>query len=353
LQFTSEQFRAFLFSRQLKHAIKTAIAAIICLILYKSFYLPKGYWAVLTAIAVMQSTADTGSLESTWRISLQRLLGTMTGAIIGLSIHVLIYPNYWQLIIILFFLIIAGVYLAYLWPSMKTAGVTAVIILLFAGHQPMSHNYAVLRALEILLGAMVALMVSVLIWPQRMHQYLYKNYLQNMRRTLDLFQAVAKSFSSRKPLSTEQSEAMRDLLTTVDGEKVHLDHLMKSRKLLISNILLQQIRLLKNIKTISKSIDDLPEVYYTDVSQMKVTQKVLFIIDKALSAVVENQPLGDLLKTIEAISYEYDLAFEDYLARKYVEHLNMIESYAIVSLSISLKKMLDLVAELLKSKLII
>lgn len=345
----NNSLRNFLFSRQLKHAIKTAIAAVICLILYKSFNLPKGYWAVLTAIAVMQSTADTGSLESTWRISLQRLLGTMAGAIVGLAIHVLFYPGYTELIFIIFFLIVAGVYLTYLFPSMKLAGVTAVIVLLFAGHQPMSHNYAILRALEILLGAIVALVVSVAVWPQRMHQYLYKNYLKHMKQILDLFQAVQKAFSGHHGLTDEQSEAMSELLNEVDGEKIHLDDLMKSRRVRITNLLSRQIRLLKNIKVISRGIGDLPDDYYEDKRLMKVTQRAFFLIEKGLLVVVENNPTKDLLDQFEQTCLEYEAAFNAYRAKKYFEKLTMDESYAVMSLSITIKKMLDLVVELLKS----
>lgn len=350
LQLTSQSFRNFLFSRQLKHAIKTAIAAVICLILYKSFHMPKGYWAVLTAIAVMQSTADTGSLESTWRLSFQRLFGTMVGAIIGLSIHVLINPDYAQLVYIVFFLIVMGVYATYLWPSLKLAGVTAVIILLFAGHQPMSHNYAVLRAFEILLGAVIALIVSMTIWPQRMHQYLYKNYLKHMKQILDLFQVVQQSFAGHHAFTTEQERAVSDLLEEVDGEKVHLDHLLKSRKLFIANSLTRQIRLLKNIKMISKSIGDLPEDYYEDTPLMKITQKVFFLIDRGLLAIVVDHPLDDLLDKFDEVNRQYESAFENYRANKYFEHMSMAQSFAVVSLSIAVKKMLDLVSELIKSR---
>ena len=57
---------------------------------------------MITAIVVMQSTADTGSLESTLRLAWQRLIGTMTGAILALVIHVLFQPTYIELIFIIF-----------------------------------------------------------------------------------------------------------------------------------------------------------------------------------------------------------------------------------------------------------
>ena len=345
----TQKFYDFLASRQFKHAVKTAIATVICLVLYRSWHLPKGYWAVFTAIAVMQATADTSSLESAWKTSLDRLIGTMTGAIIGLSIHVLFYPDYWQLVSMVFVLIMVGVCITYVWPSMKLAGLTAVIVLLFAGHEPMTQNYAVLRAFEILLGAVVALTVSITIFPQRMHQYLFKNYKKHMKQIVDLFQVIEKAFGTKHALSIEQIDAMSELLDKVAKEKSHIDHLTRSRRLLISQILATQIRLLKNIKTIAKSIGILPFDYYEDSSLMKVTQKAFFLIDQALSGIVANDSLESLLDQFEPLSDEYDQAFEVYRLKKHFEKLTMNESYAVVSLSIAIKKMLDLLCELSKT----
>ncbi len=345
----TEKFYGFLASRQFKHAVKTAIATVICLVLYRSLDLPKGYWAVFTAIAVMQATADTSSLEGAWKTSLDRLIGTMTGALVGLGIHVLIYPDYWQLVSIVFILIMVGVCITYVWPSMKLAGLTAVIVLLFAGHEPMTQNYAVLRAFEILLGAVVALTVSITIFPQRMHQYLFKNYRKHLKQILDLFQAIEKSFGNKHLLSTEQINAMTELLDKIAKEKSHIDHLTRSRRLLITQILANQVRLLKNIKAIGKSIGALPLDYYEDSSLMKVTQKIFFLIDQSLSAMVADTSLDEFLNQFEPLSDEYDQAFEDYKSKKYFDKLTMKESYAVVSLSIALKKMLDLLSELLKT----
>ena len=185
----------------------------------------------------------------------------MTGAILGLSIHVLFQPTYLELIFIVFALIVLGVCVTYFWSSMKLAGVTAVLVLLFAGHQPMSQNVAMLRGFEILIGALVALIVSVCIWPRRMHQYLFKNYLNHMQQILIYFMELEVAFFDRVVLPESDIKRISKLLEVVDKEKAHLNNLMRTRRLTVASILTRQIRLLKNIKLISKSIGAIPSSY--------------------------------------------------------------------------------------------
>jgi hypothetical protein len=66
---------------------------------------------------------------------------------------------------------------------------------------------------------------------------------------------------------------------------------------------------------------------------------------------LNDDSLENFLGQLDPLSDEYDHAFEAYKAKKYFDTLTMNESYAVVSLSIALKKMLDLLSELLKTTL--
>ena len=62
----------------LRHATRMTVAAILAFAAAWAFALPENYWAVISAIVVME-----GSLGGTLGASLDRLMATMAGAIVG------------------------------------------------------------------------------------------------------------------------------------------------------------------------------------------------------------------------------------------------------------------------------
>jgi uncharacterized membrane protein YgaE (UPF0421/DUF939 family) len=62
----------------LRHAIKTGVAAVVCLYLADLFRLPQGYWAAVSAVIVLQS-----SVGATVNASLSRFADTAIGAVLG------------------------------------------------------------------------------------------------------------------------------------------------------------------------------------------------------------------------------------------------------------------------------
>jgi uncharacterized membrane protein YccC len=62
----------------LKHSLRTAIAAVVSLLVARLFRLPETYWAAISTLIVMQS-----NLGAALPISAQRFIGTAVGAIFG------------------------------------------------------------------------------------------------------------------------------------------------------------------------------------------------------------------------------------------------------------------------------
>jgi uncharacterized membrane protein YgaE (UPF0421/DUF939 family) len=143
-----------------KHAVKTAIAAGLCLALVRVLKLEQGYWACVSTIVVMQSE-KTATLVA----SRDRLVGTAIGALVGWgtayvwSGHLIIYA--------------LAVLMCMMAPEMiglkgagKLAGVAVTIILLVpstASHWVVARN----RFLEVSFGIVVALVVSQVLWRDR------------------------------------------------------------------------------------------------------------------------------------------------------------------------------------------
>jgi uncharacterized membrane protein YgaE (UPF0421/DUF939 family) len=62
----------------LEHSARTAVAAVVSLLVARLFRLPEAYWASISTLIVMQST-----LGASLPISAQRLAGTAMGVIFG------------------------------------------------------------------------------------------------------------------------------------------------------------------------------------------------------------------------------------------------------------------------------
>jgi uncharacterized membrane protein YccC len=140
-----------------RHAVKTAIAAGICLVLVRLLGFKQGYWACISTIVVMQS--ETGA---TLAASRDRLAGTAIGALVGWGTaylwhgHVLAYA-------VAVLLCMALLDLMGLKGAGRLAGVAATIVLLV----PSTATHAVVawdRFLEVSFGIVVALVVSQAVW---------------------------------------------------------------------------------------------------------------------------------------------------------------------------------------------
>src|SRR5689334_1215289 len=78
---------------EIRHGLRITIAGVLSFALAQALGLPQGYWAVFTAVLVVQ-----GSVGGSWKASVDRLLGTLLGAVYGAVIATLIpHDNVWML----------------------------------------------------------------------------------------------------------------------------------------------------------------------------------------------------------------------------------------------------------------
>lgn len=156
-----------LFSRkaEARHALRVTVAALAAFLLAKAFALPQGYWAVFTAVIVVQT-----SIGGTLSASIDRMIGTVAGAAVG---AVLLWLHQrWNLNLNIAIALAVGstAFLATLRPDLKVAPVTAVIMLISPTVSPEGPALAaVLRVLEIALGSVIGVAATVLVFPARAH----------------------------------------------------------------------------------------------------------------------------------------------------------------------------------------
>ncbi|MGH7052447.1 MAG: FUSC family protein [Stellaceae bacterium] len=151
---------------EIKLSLRITAAGIITYVIVKLLGLEQGYWAVLTAVIVMQASLG-GSLKA----MLDRLAGTIAGAAAGIIVA-LIVPRTGAVtggLALVLALVPLSALVAFK-PAYRVAPVTAVIVVLIAQGPALSTGLA--RAFEIALGTVIAFAVALLFLPSRAYPLL-------------------------------------------------------------------------------------------------------------------------------------------------------------------------------------
>ena len=151
---------------ELRLAVRVTTAAVLAFALAKLLGFAHGYWAVITAIIVMQTSVG-GSLKA----AVDRLLGTMAGALYGAAVALLVpHGTTAELATAMVAAILPLALLAAIKPGFKVAPVTAFIVLVpLSGVPAPPLTYALERILEISIGSIVGLATALLVLPARAH----------------------------------------------------------------------------------------------------------------------------------------------------------------------------------------
>jgi uncharacterized membrane protein YccC len=150
---------------QWRFCLRMTAAALLAFALAQIWNIPlNGLWAVLTAVVVTQMSVG-GSLRATT----DYVLGTIGGAVYAATIGVIIpHPTTLALAGVLALTIAPLAFAAAVNPSFRSAPFTGAIVLLIAGQVGEGPiESALYRLLEVALGGGVAVVVSLLVLPQR------------------------------------------------------------------------------------------------------------------------------------------------------------------------------------------
>ena len=147
--------------------LRITVASLLSLAIAQALHLRLPLWAVLTAVIVTQMSVGR-SLKATG----DYLIGTLGGALYGGLLAIFIpHSSEWELLAVLALAIAPTTFVAAIRPGLNSAPVTAIIVLLVP---LMAHvapiDSAIDRVLEVAVGALTGLAVSVVVLPSRAHR---------------------------------------------------------------------------------------------------------------------------------------------------------------------------------------
>jgi uncharacterized membrane protein YccC len=146
------------FAPMLASSARTAIAATASFLIARLSGLPEAYWAAILTLVIMQST-----LGATLKISGERFMGTLLGAIVG-GLLARFLPQTWWVFgggVFLLGIVCALFRLQY---SYRFAGITLAIVMLVPRTSP-PWIIALHRFIEVSIGIVVGLAITA-IWPE-------------------------------------------------------------------------------------------------------------------------------------------------------------------------------------------
>jgi uncharacterized membrane protein YccC len=144
----------------LGHAVRTAVAATVSLVIARAFRLPEAHWAAISTLVVTQST-----LGAALTISGQRFAGTALGALAAVFLAAYRGPNILAFAAGIFSLGIICAVLGLDRAAYRFSGITLAIVLLVSRSNS-AWVIAAHRFFEVSLGIATGLAMTAL-WPER------------------------------------------------------------------------------------------------------------------------------------------------------------------------------------------
>jgi uncharacterized membrane protein YccC len=186
-----------------RHALRLALIVTTAQLLASLLQVPTGYWVTLTAVVALKP-----SFGDTSERTVQRVVGTTLGGIVGIALVAFIHNSVAILICILVLLVTAmsvrslsyGVFMILLTP---------VVILLLNLTSKGGWEIGALRIVDSLIGGSLALLGSYLLFPSWERQQLSAQLATTMRANLAYFQQVAASYLH--PESEPSTETIKNL----------------------------------------------------------------------------------------------------------------------------------------------
>jgi uncharacterized membrane protein YccC len=183
-------------AKSAKQAVKTAVAGLISVYITDLFHFKQGYWAAITALIVMQS-----NVGATLNASRTRLAGTAVGALVGGLFVALFGTN-----LLGFALAVTIAFLACDWLSLpdsqRLATVTVAIIMLIPGTNS-AWVIALHRFSEVALGILIALLVSLTLWPNHARRSVRQGLAGILLKLGALYRAVMQTYRGQEAPAIE------------------------------------------------------------------------------------------------------------------------------------------------------
>ena len=171
-----------------RHALRLALITTLAELLASLFQLPRGYWITLTALVALKP-----NFGGTSQTTVQRVVGTILGGIIGIAL-VLLVKNQLAIAVCFLLLVFVAMSVRSLSYSIFIILLTPAIILLLNMISAGGWKVGLLRIFDSFAGGVLALLGSYLLFPRWERQQLPAQLEKTIRANLAYFQQVIANY---------------------------------------------------------------------------------------------------------------------------------------------------------------
>lgn len=198
---------------KLVHAVRMTASTLAAFVFAEALGLPQGFWAVITALIVTQSNVG-GSLKA----ALDRFVGSLVGVVYGGVIAMLIPHTDGAARGVALLAAVAPLsYLAAMSAGFRIAPITAIIVLLgTAGASLGPLSFATDRVLEVGLGCIVGILVSLLVVPARASRSVLDTAAEVARLMADQLDTLAVADEATQATMSRLVVRTRQALTRLE-----------------------------------------------------------------------------------------------------------------------------------------
>lgn len=216
-------------SAEVRHGLRCAVAAGVTYLIVHLLQLPFGYWATMATMLVMQP-----SVADSWSRSMERAIGSIVGGMLAVVLCLFIHSPL-ALALLVFPMAALAMGLRPVSYGLYSLFLTPVFVLVadVATEPQLQLSNALLRAGNNVIGAVVAIVATYLLWPQRRQANLHRNLshmiltnLAYLRGALQLHPHAAQMHAYRREacvVNIESGLLLQRLLREggVDARQIH------------------------------------------------------------------------------------------------------------------------------------
>ncbi len=216
-------------SAEVRHGLRCAVAAGCTYLIVHLLQLPFGYWATMATMLVMQP-----SVADSWSRSMERAVGSIVGGILAVVLCLFIHSPL-ALALLVFPMAALAMGLRPVSYGLYSLFLTPVFVLVadVATEPQLQLSNALLRAGNNVIGAVVAIAATYLLWPQRRQANLHRNLshmivtnLAYLRGALQVHPHAAQMHAHRREacvVNIESALLLQRLLRegSVDARLIH------------------------------------------------------------------------------------------------------------------------------------
>jgi uncharacterized membrane protein YccC len=299
-----------------RHALRLAIVATIAEVSASLLQIPTGYWITLTAVIALKP-----NYGGTAQTAFQRVIGTVLGGIIGIAIVTLIH-NVWIIGACLLLLIMAAVAVRPLSFSLFGMLLTPAIILLLNITSQGGWQIGVLRIADSLVGGLLALLGSYVLFPRWERQQLPAQLVKTIRANLTYFQQVIAIYLYLdKEVTTDaiailrRQAALENSNTSAAAQRLFSEpHHIQGNIEPITTLIFYIRRFFNSVTVLAEHHRELSEGYQC-IDLKQFADAIVQVLENAVDALHHQQlllPLPDLDRHLDAIHSHIEQLYDNH-----------------------------------------